>query len=127
VGDIRCLRAVASGRNASSNVGRMPCDGGESVVAGSEGAGRDMKVPEVASDACCKKELEPARESMSMGILRRWAAKMVFMKGIYSVGEVVLTEITRIRDVSGAGAVTVVLVAVEVAAGPERRVVCLFM
>ena len=86
-------------------------------------------MPFVASEACCRKEEEPARERISMGIERRWAAKMVFMKGMYCMGDAVETERMSIRDVRAGGAVReedVAAAAAEVGVG-ERSVFCLFM
>ena len=40
-------------------------------------------MPPVASAACCRKVLAEARVRTSMVMLRRWAAKMAFMVGMY--------------------------------------------
>lgn len=47
------------------------------------GVVRARWMPPVASAACCRKVLEEARVRTSMGMLRRWAAKMAFMVGMY--------------------------------------------
>ena len=86
-------------------------------------------MPFVASEACCRKEEEPASERMSMGMESRWAAKMVFMKGMYCMGDAVETERMSIRDVRIGGAVreeVVAAAAAELGVG-ERRVFCLFI
>ena len=98
----------------------------EAVEKRFEGGGRETYVPFVASEACCRNEELPARERISMDMLRRWAAKMVFMKGMYWVGFAVETLMTRIRDVIAGGADRADVAAGAVALG-KRRVVCLFM
>ena len=40
-------------------------------------------MPPVASAACWRKVLAEARVRTSMGMARRWAAKMAFMVGMY--------------------------------------------
>ena len=57
-----------------------------------------MYVPWVASDACCKNTVSPAILQMSIGIPRRWDAKMQFMRGMYWAARSPLTERIRIRD-----------------------------
>lgn len=56
-----------------------------------------MYVPFVASDACCRKTVSPASFRISMGILRRCAAKVVFMMGMYWCARSPETETTSIR------------------------------
>lgn len=124
---------MASGRKARRRVGRRPWEGGGGAVYGSEGfvegggGGRETYVPLVASEACCRNEDEPARERMSIGIARRWAAKMVFMNGMYCVGLAVETLTTRMRDVSVGDALSELVAAGVEAVVGERSVVCLFM
>lgn len=55
----------------------------------------------MASEACWRKEEEPDRARMSIGIWRRWDAKMVFIRGMYWVGEALETERMRMRLMMG--------------------------
>jgi len=133
VGAIRCVRAVASGRNARRRVGRRPWARGgvwvvEGLVVAGEGigGGKETYVPFVASEACCRNDALPAKLNISIGTPILCAAKMVFMKGMYCVGLAVETLITSIRDMSAGAEAFKVVEGVE-AVERERSVVCLFM
>lgn len=60
-------------------------------------------MPPVASEACCKKTVSPLILQMSMGICKRWQAKMVFMMGMYWCARSPLTERMRMRAVNVGG------------------------
>ena len=81
----------------------------------------------MASAACCRKDDEPDRESTSMGIWRRCAAKMVFMNGMYCAGEAAETESTRIREARGTGALREEVMAPVVELVGVRSTVCLLV
>lgn len=129
VGRIRCLlRVMGLGRKDSSRYVRRAWDA-EAPEAGS-GRSAGMKMPCVASAACWRKrvELDEGEEvllpfsvvdaavcrgapragrgrgscNMSMGMDRRWQAKMAFMMGMYWWARSVEGEadINRIRDCS---------------------------
>lgn len=70
--------------------------------------------------------MSPAIFAMSIGMLRRWQAKMVFMMGMYWCAKSPDTETIRMRDVrEGAWAVAPGSTFVLLLEG-ERRVLVLF-
>ena len=60
-----------------------------------------MYVPFVASEACCKNTVSPEILQMSIGMLRRWQAKIVFIIGIYWAARSPETERIKMRGRSG--------------------------
>lgn len=63
-------------------------------------------VPCVASLACWRKTVSPDIFAMSMGMLRRWQAKMVFIIGMYWCARSPDTERMRMRGWRGGGAMS---------------------
>ncbi|KAI4142237.1 MAG: hypothetical protein LQ341_003269 [Variospora aurantia] len=61
-----------------------------------------MKTPRVASDACSRKTASPASLATSMGMERRWQAKMVLVRGMYCAEREPVAERIRMWDVSDA-------------------------
>lgn len=63
-----------------------------------------MKTPRVASEACSRKTASPDSLATSMGMARRWQAKMVLVRGMYCAEREPVAERIRTRDVSDAEA-----------------------
>lgn len=57
----------------------------------------------VASEACCRNTVEPASLRTSIGMRDLWAAKMLFMRGMYWSAMSPDTLMIRIRDVNRKG------------------------
>lgn len=53
----------------------------------------------MASEACSRKTASPASLATSMGMERRWQAKIVFVSGMYCEEREPVRERIRIRDV----------------------------
>lgn len=54
----------------------------------------------MASDACSRNTASPASFATSMGMERRWQAKIVFVRGMYCAEREPETESMRMRVVS---------------------------
>lgn len=53
----------------------------------------------MASEACSRKTASPASFATSIGIERRWQAKIVFVRGMYCGEREPVAERRRMRDV----------------------------